>query len=270
MAKSRTLEAKLARLKALRQEPQTPAARAELKKALADRSNYVASRAAEVVGEFGLRDLVPELLAAFDRFLVNPAKTDPQCLAKNAVAEALTKLGHDDADFYRKGMRHFQPEPVWGGQQDTAAHFRGTCAFGLVQSSCGDSLDVLTRLVDLLADPEKPARVDAARAAANYSRPEGIPLLRLKILTGDKDAEVAGACFAALLSLAPRESVEFVAGYLGSADADVALEAAAALGESKEPKAVEALKPCGEQHFDAEFKRSLLLSIGLSRQPAAL
>src|SRR5438874_1352815 len=186
MAKSRTLETKLARLKALREEPHTPAAGAELKKALADRSNYVASRAAEIVGEFGLRDLVPDLVAAFDRFLLNPVKTDPQCLAKNAVAEALTKMGHDDAEFYRKGMRHFQPEPVWGGEQDTAAHLRGTCAFGLVQSSCGDSLDVLTRLVELLADPEKPARVDAASAVANYSRPQRIPLLRLKILTGDQ------------------------------------------------------------------------------------
>src|SRR4029077_14111178 len=142
-------------------------------------SNYVASRAAEIVRDFEVRDLIPGLLVAFERFLVDPAKSDPQCLAKNAIAEALTKLGHDDADFYRKGMRHFQPEPVWGGQQDTAAHFRGTCAFGLVQSSCGDSLDVLTRLVDLLAAPEKPARIDAARAVANYSRREGIPLLRL-------------------------------------------------------------------------------------------
>src|SRR5882724_4485676 len=125
MAKSRTLDAKLARLKALREGPHTPAARAELKKALADRSNYVAARAADMVGEFELRDLIPDLLAAFDRFLVNPAKTDPQCLAKNAIAETLSKLGLDDAEFYRKGMRHFQPEPVWGGEQDTAAHLRG-------------------------------------------------------------------------------------------------------------------------------------------------
>src|SRR5207245_899724 len=117
---------------------------------------------------------------------------------------------------------------------------------------------------------EKPARIDAASAIANYSRREGIPLLRLKILTGDQEAEVIGACFTALLILAPRESVEFVASYLQSVNADVALEAAAALGESKEPRAFEALKRCWEQHYDAEFKRSLLLSIGLSRQPAAL
>lgn len=269
MAKSRTMEAKLARLKELRADPHAPTAAAELKKVLADRSNYVASRAAEVVGEFGLRDLVPDLLAAFDRFLVNPVKTDPQCLAKNALAEALTKMGHDDADFYRMGMRHFQPEPVWGGEQDTAAHLRGTCAFGLVQSSCGDGLDTLNRLVDLLADPEKPTRIDAARAVANFSRREGIPLLRLKVMSGD-EAEVIGACFGALLEMSPRESVEFVAGYLKSANADVALEAAAALGESKEPAAFEALKQCWEQTYDAEFKRSLLLSMGLSRQPAAL
>src|SRR5262249_4317310 len=90
------------------------------------------------------------------------------------------------------------------------------------------------------------------------------------VLSGDKEAEVMGACFTALLTMAPRESVDFVAGYLESAEGDVALEAAAALGESKEPRAFEVLKGCWERHYDAEFKRSLLLSIGLSRQPAAL
>src|SRR5262245_26883585 len=157
MAKSRTLDAKLARLKALRDDPHTPAAQAELKKSLGDRSNYVASRAAEMVRDFELRDLIPDLLVAFERFLVEPVKSDPQVLSKNAIAAGLTKLGHDDADFYANGMRHFQPEPVWGGERDTAAHLRGLCAFGLVQSSCGDAHDVLSRLVDLLADPEKPA-----------------------------------------------------------------------------------------------------------------
>src|SRR5262245_40689204 len=99
MAKSRTLDVKLARLKALRDDPHTPAAQTELKKHLADRSNYVASRAAEMVRDFELRDLIPDLVAAFERFLVNPVKSDPQCLAKNAIAEALTKLGQDDAEF---------------------------------------------------------------------------------------------------------------------------------------------------------------------------
>jgi HEAT repeat protein len=270
MAKRPTLEEKIARLKKLRDEPHTPAARAELAKALADRSNYVGSRAAEIVGTFGLRELVPDLLAAFERWLVDPVKTDPQCLGKNAVAEALVKLGHDEAAFYRRGMCHFQPEPGWGKPQDSAAHLRGTCAIGLVQSSCGDFLDVLNRLVDLLADPEKQARVDAARAFGGLGRREAIPLLRLKVLSGDEEAEVIGACLAALLSLDAKAMVPFVAESLASPDPNVALEAAAALGECKEPAAFEALKACWQKHYDAEFKRSLLLSMGLARQPAAL
>jgi HEAT repeat protein len=269
MAKAQTTEAKVARLKALRDDPHSPAALGELKKALHDRSNYVVSRAAEIIGEFEIRSLIADLLVAFGRFMVDPAKTDPQCLAKTALAETLHKMEHDDREFFLRGMRHFQPEAVWGGQQDSAANLRGICALGLVQCPSGDALEVLNSLVDLLADPEKPARIDTARALGYFSRREGIPLLRLKIRTGDEEPEVVGACFSGLLQLSAQESIPFVAGFLQSGDLDIRLEAAAALGESREVQAFEALKNCWENQRDSSFKKSLLLSIGLSRQPAA-
>lgn len=270
MAKRQTTEAKIAQLKALRNDPHSPAALTELKKALADRSNYVVARAAEMIGEWELRTLAPDLVAAFDRLVMDPSKTDPQCLGKSAIAEALVRLEHDDWDFFLKGMRHYQPEPVWGGEQDAAAQLRGTCALGLVQSRYGDSVGVLSHLADLLADTEKPARIGAARAIAQFSRLEGVPLLRLKIHSGDKATEVMGECFAALLSLAAKDAIPLIADFLQSHDLDLRLEAAAALGESREPQAFEALKSCWERHHDRSFKKSLLLSMGLSRQPAAV
>jgi hypothetical protein len=270
MAKSQSTEAKVARLKALREDPHSPTAQSEIKKLLLDRSGYVVSRAAELIGSFELRSFVPDLLVAFDRFMTNPVKSDPQCLAKTAVAQALTKLEHDDRAFYLKGIHYQQPEPVWGGEQDSAAQLRGICAFGLVQSSWGDVIEVLNHLVDLLADPEKPARIHAARAIAQYSRREGIPLLRLKIRSGDHDPEVLGECFSALLSLAGTEGIPTIVAYLESEDGDIRLEAAAALGESREPRAFEALKHCWEHHHDSSFRRSLLLAIGLSRQSVAV
>lgn len=270
MAKRQTTEAKIAHLKTLRTDPHTPAAQADLRKALGDRSHYVAARAAELVGEFEIRALATDLVTCFDRFLVDPSKTDPQCLAKTALAEALVRLAHDDREFFLRGMSHVQREAVWGGTQDSAAGVRGTCAVGLAQSSSGDPVPVLNALADLLVDPEKPARVGAARAIGHFSRLEGIPLLRLKIRLGDEAPEVMGECFTALLHLAPRDSISLIAGFLRSSAMDLGLEAAAALGESRERQAFEALKDCWEHRDDPSFKQSLLLAMGLSRQPEAI
>jgi HEAT repeat protein len=270
MAKRQTTETKLARLKALRKDPHSAAALAELRKALADRSNYVAATAAEMIGEFEIRALVTDLVASFDRLMIDPETADPQCLGKAAIAEALVRLEHDDRELFLRGMSHFQPEPVWGGQQDSAAQVRGTCALGLVQSSTGDPIGVLNSLAELLVDSEKPARMGAARALASFGRTEAIPLLRLKIRLGDQAAEVLGECFAALLHLSPHDSIPLIAGFLNSIASDLGLEAAAALGESRERQAFLALKDCWQNHHDPGFKKSLLLAIGLSRQPDAV
>ena len=270
MAKRQTTETKVAHLKTLRNDPHSPAALTDLRTSLGDRSNYVVARAAEMVGEFEIKSLAPELSAAFNRLTIDSSKTDPQCLAKTAIVEALVRIEQDDHDFFLQGMQYRQPEPVWGGEQDSAAQLRGTCALGLAQSSCGDAMDVLNHLADLLADPEKPARVGAARAIAHFSRVQGVPLLRLKIRIGDEAADVMGECFAALLSLSAKDAIPLIAGFLRSGDSDLCLEAAAALGESKEIEAFEALKGCWENHYDPSFKKSLLLSMGLSRQPAAV
>jgi HEAT repeat protein len=279
MAKRQTTETKLAQLKELRNEPHASSAQEQLRKALADRSSYVAARAAEIIGEFEIRALAPDLLAAFNRFMIDRSsgsdekavpQRDPQCLAKTAIAEALVRIEHDDREFFRKWIHYSQPEPVWGGTQDSAAQLRGTCALGLVQSTCVDTISVLNHLAELLVDPEKPARVGVARAIAAFARLEGIPLLRLKIRMGDPAAEVTGECFASLLSLSAQESIPLIATYLQSSDPDIRLEAAAALGESKEKDAFLALKNCWESEHDPSFRKSLLFSMGLSRQPAAV
>src|SRR5262249_23267189 len=152
MAKRQTVEAKVAGLHALRTDPQSAATLTELRKALTDRSNYVVAKAVQIVGEFEIRTLIPELVTAFERFLVDPGKTDPQCLAKAAIAEVLVRLEHDDRELFLRGMHHVQPEPVWGGEQDSAGALRGTCALGLVQSRWGDAVGGLDQLAGPLGD----------------------------------------------------------------------------------------------------------------------
>jgi HEAT repeat protein len=261
MSAKKAYEEKLAALETLA----TPV---ELGKALADRNNYYVSKAAARVASLGLRDLIPDLVAAFDRFLVNPVKSDPQCWAKNAIVAALKGFDCDDTSFYLRGMKHIQLEPVWNGSADTAATLRGTCALAL--SACSISRgEALRPLVDLLgADQEKIVRVDAARAIAQLGGVESALLLRLKALAGDDEPEVVGQCFAGLLALAPAEYVPFVAGFLG-AEGDVRFEAATALGELPDPGAVAALIERLGKSRDGEIRRAILLSLGASRLEAA-
>lgn len=259
---------KIEALGSLRSHPDDPATVEQLRKALKDRNNYLVSKAAALAGELAIRALVPDLAAAFDRFLANASKSDPQCWAKNTIAKTLKDLGHDDPAIFLRGISHVQMEPVWGAQVDTAATLRGACAHALVACSLS-RLETLTHLVDLLADREKPVRVEAARAMAQLPGPDSVLLLRLKALAGDPEPEVTGQCFVALLELSSRDSLPFVARFLDGEDPDMRVEAAAALGQCHEPEAVDLLKECWNKQTDPEPKRAILLSLGTSRLPVA-
>ena len=262
----KTLDRKIEALEALRAAPLSAASQEQLRKALQDRSNYAVARAAAVVADLQLQALVQDLVAAFDGFLANGAKADPQCWGKNAIAKALKDVGHRGAEVFLRGSRHFQWEAVWGGREDTAATLRGTCALALVGSDLGD-LEILRRLAELLADPAKTVRVDAARAIAQLGRVEGAILLRFKALSGDREPEVVGQCLSALLAIEPRVSIPFVAQFLDAAGEDVRIEAAGALSESAEPEAMQALEWFWNRQTDPGVRRTLLALLGASPVP---
>ncbi|MCZ2151194.1 MAG: HEAT repeat domain-containing protein [Bryobacterales bacterium] len=75
---------------------------------------------------------------------------------------------------------------------------------------------------------------------------------------------------AAYVSLDPVEGAAFVAGYLEHPNEDLILEAAAALGESRDPAAFEALRRRMEHTLDPRLRKALLLAIGATRQEAAI
>src|SRR5271165_1399386 len=110
MPAKRSFEDQLAALDALRQQA-PEAATAPLRKALGHRNNYVVAKAADLIREFDLAELIPDMPPAFDRFFSDPVKTDPQCWAKNALSRALAALEHEDAAVFLRGMRHIQLEP---------------------------------------------------------------------------------------------------------------------------------------------------------------
>ena len=241
-----------------------PEAAAEpLRKALKDRSNYLVSKAAALAGDLRLKELIPDLLAAFDRFMIDAAKTDQQCWAKNAIVKALKDLGHDDPAVFLRGIEHVQMEPVWGTTVDTAGTLRGACALALVACTL-DRQTILTRVVNLLAD-DLPVKQDAITALGQVPGNDTVLLLRLKALLGDKEPQVTGQCFDVLLEMAPVESVSFAARFLEDKDPDVRSEAAAALAGSRETHAIEVLEKRYADTRDPAFKATILQSLAGAR-----
>jgi HEAT repeat protein len=263
------LDTKLAALEALRTSDDHATIRDPLRKALNDRNNYVVSRAAAIVADMRCDELLPEVLAAFDRFFVDAVKSDPQCLAKNALARALRDLGHRGAQAFLRGIVHVQLEPTWGGRADSAGTLRGICALALADCPL-DPLEILTYLADGLADPDKLVRINSAIAISQLGQPEGALLLRLRLLAGDAEPDVLGQCFTSFLSLAPTGSVSFVSRFLRSADEDVQLEAASALAQCRDPRAIRTLAEFWQEPLlSLELRRAIVISLGASPLPEA-
>ncbi len=270
MPAKRSFEDQLAALDALRQHPPA-AAVAPLRKALAHRNNYVVAKAADLVRELALAELIPELLAAFDRFFTDPVKIDPQCWAKNALSRALAAFEHQDAAVFLRGMRHIQLEPVWGGRSDTAGTLRSTCALALVQCRSLPETDLLQHLLELFSDKDKSVRVEAARAVEQTGSPAAALLLRLRAVLGADEPEVLGACYGGILRIEGKSAIPWIARFLAAGD-DSAAEAALAIASDRSLESFRAL----HQRFvddpppDPWFRSVLLSATALTRQPEAI
>ncbi|MCU1232952.1 MAG: hypothetical protein JWP63_919 [Candidatus Solibacter sp.] len=265
---NRRIEEQLDQLSALRQAPRSQAS-AAIRKALADRVNLIVAKAANLAAELDLRDTVPDLRRAFDRLFEDVLKRDPQCWGKNAVAKALKELEHREAAPYLRGAIHIQMEPVWGGQEDTAAALRGICLLALPACPDIERPAVLRHLINALTEPAPPVRADAARALAEFQGDDCALLLRLKARTGDAEAAVTGQVLESLLAIERKDGLPFVRTFLESGD-EVAEEAALAIGGSRLEPGVEILLDMWKTARGAEFRQAILRALSISRQDTAI
>ncbi|MEK6324153.1 MAG: HEAT repeat domain-containing protein [Acidobacteriota bacterium] len=265
MAKAASIEDRLGDLARLSKSPDTPETRKQLQKHLTSKVSLVVAKAAEIVAHIEDHEVVPELIGAFHRFMLNPVKTDKGCAAKTAVVKALLAADCDDEEIFLTGIRHVQLEPTWGGRADTAAPLRALCGLGLVQVG---SPDAMNELAALLADKEADARIGAA-GALGHCGPTAAPLLRFKVLTGDEEPAVIAECLNGLMALSPSGSFEFLAGFVDPHYPLLYEHAALALAESRLPGVFELLKEKWTATFDREFKHILLLPIALTRSEEA-
>ena len=267
MPKAPATEDAIAAIHAIRQSPEKYDLKRDLAPFLRHKSNHAVAAAAGAAEHLEASAVVPDLVQAFERFMRDPAKLDPGCKATTAIVQALIQLEDAAARVFFAGIRHVQREGAFGPPVDAAAPLRGLCARGLARMGHPDAL---LECVTLLADPEIAARTGAIRAIADAGRPEGVLLLRLKTLLGDKEIDVTGECFASLLSLDPAPSVEFVGRFLNSRAEGIGEQAALALGESRQAAAFEVLRDAWERGGAAEQRRTLLVAIAMLRIDEAL
>ena len=267
MPPKRNFDADLAALETLR-DIAPEAAEPELAKALQHRNNFIVSKAASLAIQHRLSTLIPELAAAFPRFLENPVKSDPQCWAKNAIAKALAAFEYQQPELFLTGMGHIQLEPAWGGSSDTAGTLRGTCALALVQCRELNSHHVLTRLTPLLADKELSVRVNAVRAIEQVGTDSSALLLRLRAELASDEPELLGACYTAVLALEGPASLPWTAQFLTAED-DAAAEAAMAISQTHTTEAFQLLRSTFTNARDPWFRNALLSAIALTRQQQA-
>ena len=267
MAGKRAFEAQIAALDALRNMPMEDHS-GPLRKALGNKNNFIVAKAADLIREFKLLGLTPDLLTTFDRFFENPEKTDPQCWAKNAISRALATFELQEPEVFLRGMHHIQLEAVWGGRSDTAGTLRATCAFALVQCRGLTNDDLLRHLVDLFADSDKVVRAEAARAVEQVGSASASLLLRLRAVLGKDEPEVLGACYGGILRLDGDSAIPWMSRFLASQD-DAAGEAALAIAGTHSAEGFDALKKNLEATRDPWFRSVLLSAIALTRQDAA-
>jgi HEAT repeat protein len=260
------LEEKLNAVSALRREPVGPEMLARLRAALADPHNQMVARAARVAGDLSLGELEPELKAAFERVMADPYKLDKGCAASKAIVEALLTLEADAPAIYRRGSRHVQREPSYGGPVDVAIELRANSALGLSGTAYAE---VVVDLVPLLVDPAEFVRSTAARAIAAAARVDSEAVLRLKALVGDREPEVVAECLTGLMRLSPERSLDLIEEFLAKDDLFLRKAAMLALGEARHPQAVKRLIELWPGEIDREARRVLLLALATSRREEA-
>ncbi len=250
-------------LSELRRQPDS----GRLRAFLGNRSNLVVAKAAKIAGDLRIAELVPDLAAAFHRLMADAAKLDKGCAGTSAIVAALYAMDYDSADVYLKGVRHIQMESAYGPPVDAAAQLRGDSALGLVGTRHPDALFEVVRL---LADKEPRARMGAARAIGSLAGETGELLLLLKVLAGDSEPDVLGECFSGLLACGSERSLRLVCAYLDDEDQAIAEAAILALGASRLPGAIDALREKWGRTVHGPIRKTLLLALATARQDSAL
>ena len=267
MAKASSLDTELAQARRLADRPPADLTDAEIRSLLASKHGMVASKGAQLTAEAKRETLIPDLLRAFDRFLVNGEKTDRGCVGKFAAINALCALDHRDGDLYRRGLHVIQLEASFGPRVDSAAELRGRCAIALAE--CGAPRAILD-IVPLLVESQPQARLGAARAIGAFGSEEAAAILRLKVLTGDPEPIVLAECCLALLHISIADHAPFLIPFLQTSDDALTIDFVTNLTESRDPAILPIIQALYPTASSPSVRKAILSALALMRIDGAL
>ncbi len=249
--------------------------------ALGDKANYVATLAAEALGEDADETALPAMRERFDYLMADGPKRDPGCHVRAHLAFAFGRLEYAWAtDALRAGLRTVQVEAVGGVPFDTAAHLRANCALALAQIQVLDALrDIALLLFDtdgsasgaLLPDPTATleARKAAAQALARLGdRSALVPLALRLTYPQDELAEVLQECMQAVVELEDPRALELLTPYLRHEDENLAAYAALMIAQTRASEALALLRETVESLSGSPL-RAVLLAFLTLRSDAA-
>jgi HEAT repeat protein len=154
-------------------------------------------------------------------------------------------------------------EAVWGGQEDSAPALRAKSALALAECP-GVSLERATDVfVHLLTDPAWNVRAAAAQAIAGLGYAPSAALLKLRVLVGDPEPRVIGACLNGLLHPTGEDGIPFVQELLEHPGADD-LEAICIRAASNIPQAVEAATTSWDKFTEARSRKAIIAAFASS------
>ena len=191
------LREQLAALDALRSQPREASVE-PLRKALAQRNNFLVAKAADLVREFRVAQLMPELLSAFERFFENPEKTDPQCWARTPSAARSPPSSIRTPKCSCAGCATSR----WNLFGEAAPTLPGLCAPPALWPWCSAAAcrkRTCWGTLDLLGDKEKVVRAAAIQAIEQVGAAPAALLLRLRAVLGTDEPEVLGAAYSGML-----------------------------------------------------------------------
>ena len=247
--------------------------------ALRDKSNYVASLAAEALGECADLSAAAIMAERFLYFSEDGPKRDPGCHIRASLAFAFGRLEYLGAtEALRVGIRTVQIEPVGGVPFDTGAHLRANCALAMAQTSTPEALrDISLLLFDISGnalggqDLSKAAQVKveprkaAAQALARLGDRAGLLPLTIKLThPGAEVPEVLQECMQAVVDLEDPRALELLTPYLKHHDPALAAYAALMIARTRAPEAPRLLYEATENLL-GEALRAVVLALSALR-----
>ena len=223
----------------------------------------MAAKAAKIAGELQARELLPDLLRAFDRLFEDPVQRDPQCWGENAIAKALTGLDYRESAPFLRG-RAARADGAGLGRAGGYGHRLSAGSACWVLASCSDIRreEFLRCLVDRLTE----RRLHRPRGSGAGDRTDGGRRGRTAAAAEGPGGRRGAASDRAGVRLSAGRwkvigAVDFSRRSWMQAPKTAQAEAALSLGTSRLPAAVAALEKAWEATRDPDLRLAIAARI---------